>query len=368
MSFKEKCYKNMTGRDLSKAIYEFLKENEIDKKLQNKAEILEGSNADLASEYKMSFNMVMKILDEIVKVFGDELISFEKYASFLKIAFSENGLGKLPTGIDQVTVGDVDRSRSHTVKVIFIVGLNDGEFPSVNNDEGFLNDNDREKLKENGVELAKTTYQALYDDNFNIYKAFSTSEDKLYLSYVSSDSEGMGQKPSTLLLKIKRIFPNLTQKSDIITKEFEISRKAPVFDELLLNIRNFKDGKNIDDIWFEIYKIFDNDTEWAEKLQRAMEGLRFINKPEKIYKENVQKLYGNTLKTSVSKLESYQKCHFSFYLKYGLKLKEKETFKLASLDTGSFMHDVIDTFFEEVENNRIGSKRTRRTGHKKYNR
>lgn len=104
LAFKEKCYKNMTGHDLSKAIYEFLIENNIDKKLNEKANILFEENADLASEYEASFNKVIEILDEIVKVFGDEVLTFEKYCSFLKISFSENKLGKLPASIDQVTV------------------------------------------------------------------------------------------------------------------------------------------------------------------------------------------------------------------------------------------------------------------------
>ena len=85
--------------------------------------------------------------------------------------------------------GDVDRSRSNGVKIVYILGLNDGVFPSVNNNEGFLNDKDRENLKKQNIELAKTTLEALYNDNFNIYKAFTTSEEKLYLSYISADSE-----------------------------------------------------------------------------------------------------------------------------------------------------------------------------------
>ena len=49
-------------------------------------------------------------------------------------------------------MGDVDRSRSHKVKAIFIIGLNDGRFPSVNNDEGFIIDTDREVLKEKNID------------------------------------------------------------------------------------------------------------------------------------------------------------------------------------------------------------------------
>ena len=352
LNFRDKCYTQRTARELSKGIYEFLVENEIDKKLQEKANKMRDYNADLAEEYEDSFHVVIKILDEIVKVFGDEKVSFEKYADFLKISFTENGLGKLPAGFDEVTVGDVDRSRSHTVKAIFIIGLNDGVFPSINNDEGFLNDNDREFLKEMNVELAKTTMEALYNDNFNIYKAFTTAEEKLYMSYISADSDGTGQKPSTILLRLKKIFA-LKEKSDVIHRKMSISRKEAVFDELLLNIRNFKDSNDIDPVWFGVYKVFEADEEWKDKLKIAMEGLNFSNKPEVINKKNIQRLYGKTLKTSVSRLESYRKCPFSFYLKYGLKVKDRDTFKLENLDTGTFMHDVIDTFFDVIESREI---------------
>lgn len=231
-----------------------------------------------------------------------------------------------------------------------------GSFPGVNTNEGFLNDNDREKLKEMDIHIANTTLENLYDDNFNIYKAFSTAEEKLYLSYVSSDSEGNSLKPSTLCLKIKKIFPNLKEESDIISKKAEITVMNAAFSDLLLNIRNFKDGKEIDDIWFGIYKIFEEDKNWNERLKNAVKGLDFSNKPENLNENNIKKLYGDTLKTSVSGLENYKKCAFSFYLTYALKLKEEKTFKLESLDTGSFMHDVIDTFFEEIENNKINLK------------
>ena len=70
--------------------------------------------------------------------------------------------------------------------------------------------------------------------------------------------------------------------------------------------------------------------------------------PEKIKKENLEKLYGNTLNTSISRLEKYRSCPFSYYLQYGLKLKEKEQLKIQSFNTGSFMHETIDEFFEYV--------------------
>ena len=88
-------------------------------------------------------------------VFKDDKITLDKYAQILKVGFKNSSLTKIPGTQDQVIMGDIDRSRSHKVKAIFIIGLNDGVFPSVRKDEGFLNDADREILKQDGIELAK---------------------------------------------------------------------------------------------------------------------------------------------------------------------------------------------------------------------
>ena len=257
---------------------------------------------------------------------------------------------------DEVTVGDVDRSRSHKIKAVFIIGLNDGMFPSINKAEGFLNDDDREKIKQNGVELAKGTIDRIYEDNFNIYKAFTTAEERIFLSYSSSDMEGKSLRPSVLVSRIKKIFEGLKETSDVIYRKSEISTKENTFKELLINLREFRDGNEIDTKWFDVYNLYNESEEWHEKLAYAVKALNYTNTAEKIKKENVEKMYGSTLKTSVSKLEQYSGCPFSYYLKYGLKLNDKETFNVEAVDTGSFMHDVIDNFFGIIEERNINLK------------
>ena len=80
-----------------------------------------------------------------------------------------------------------------------------GVFPSAQKEEGFLNDKERDKLKQAGMELAKGSYENLYEDQFNIYKAFSVAEEEIYISHVSSDKEGKALRPSVLIHKIKKI-------------------------------------------------------------------------------------------------------------------------------------------------------------------
>lgn len=350
IELKNNISKNKTAEQISKELYSFLINNSIFEAIDKKQEYLQTINeVDMANAYEASKKIVINLLDEIVLIFKDEQITFDNYKELLKIGFLNSSLKNIPATLDQVIVGDVDRSRSHKVKAIFIIGLNDGVFPSVNKDEGFLNDEDREILKQNNLEIAKGTKEQLYEDQFNIYKAFTTAEEKLFLSYPSTDRESKALRASIIISKIKKINPNLIETSDLKVKTLDIVSEKETFDELLSNIRLYDDGEVIDDTWFNVYNLYNQSEEWKEKLSEAIKGLKYTNKAEQIKNEYIEKLYGNTLKTSVSRLEQYKKCPFSFYLKYGLNVSEKETGKIQAVDTGSFMHEVIDEFFDTVK-------------------
>lgn len=355
LKFKKQLAGLKTVKEITTGLYEFLVQNNIYEKLEQEIEELKQNNElEIAKQYELSIKILTDLFDEIVLVLGNKNITFDRYAKILKMGFNQSDLGTIPATADQVIVGDVDRSRSHKVKAVFIIGLNDGSFPSIQKDEGFLDDKDRNILKEQGIELAKGTIEQIYDDNFNIYKAFTTAEEKLYLSYASSDAEGKSLRASILINKIKRIFPNIKEQSDVIERKSEVLISKTTFDELLVNLRNFTQGEEIEPIWFDVYNYYQ--ANYKAKLESAIKALQYKNEPEKLKQNKLEKLYGNTLKTSVSRLEQYQACAFSYYLKYGLKLKEKDSFNVEAVDTGNLMHEVIDSFFERLDELNISVK------------
>ena len=338
-----------TAKNITKLLYEFIQNQNIEEKINQKMNELQAiGKIDLMNEYKESYQIILDVLDEIVLIFGEDKVTIDQYQKILKTGLKNSGLGKIPGTADQVILGDVDRSRSHKVDVVFIIGLNDGVFPRVNKDEGFLNDEDREFLKQDGIELAKGTIEQLYEDKFNIYKAFTTAEKQLYLSYSSSDKDGKSLRPSILINQIKKLYPKLQEKSDIIQKNYEIINKTITYQELIENIAKLKKNEDIPKIWYEIYKYYKSQEKWNTILEQDLEGINYTNIPQEIEKQNIDKLYGNNLKTSISKLETYRRCPFSYYLQYGLKLKEKEELKIQTFNTGSLMHETIDQFFEYV--------------------
>lgn len=355
LALKEKINQNKTAENITKSLYEFLQNQKIEEKITVKIkELEENSLLDLANEYIASYKIILDLFDEIILVFGEDKTTIDQYSKILKVGLRNSELGKIPGTQDQVTFGDIDRSRSHKVKTVFIIGLNDGSFPSVSKEEGFLDDADREKLKRDGIELAKGTLDSLYEDNFNIYKAFTTAENNIYLSYTSSDKEGKSLRPSMLIYKVKRLYPNLKEKSDRINKEYEIINEQVTYEELLENIAKLREKETIDEIWYNIYQYYKQKMQYHEKLENDLQGLTYTNLPQNIQKENIDKLYGNTLNTSISRLEKYRSCPFSYYLQYGLKLKEKEELKIHTFDTGSFMHETIDEFFEQAREQGLG--------------
>ena len=220
LDLKEKLKGNMTAEDISKIIYEFYKNQIFDKngQLINKNEKYT-SNSESASlnnqdeEEIEAWNLIIDALAEIANVFKNQKMSFDDYSKILKTAIQSKEIGQIPESQDTVIVGDVNRTKSHKVRAVFIIGANDGVFPSKISSEGFFNDKDREKLKQENFELAKGTVEKMYEENFNIYKALTTAEEKLYLSYSLSDTDSKTLRKSLIISKIKRIFPKIIEET-----------------------------------------------------------------------------------------------------------------------------------------------------------
>ena len=345
LKFKQEVSSNRTVTQITKEIYKFIIDNKINETLDRK--LKEYNNIEVSDEYNTSYKLLVSILEDLCLVFKDEKITFEKYKDLLEVGLNSSELGKIPATQDQVVLGDTERTRSNQLKVVFVIGINDGNFPKANRVEGYLNDKDRSVLTNAGIELAKDSIDSLYEEQFNIYRTLTTPEEMLFFSYSSSDKEGKSIRPSILIKKIKRAFPNLIEESDVVEKRYIKTNEKATFEEALQIYKEYLDGKEIPEEWKELLRYFYRKD--RKRFKRAISGIYYSNVAQDISKENIEKLYGNVLRTSVSRLESYRRCPFSFHMTYGLKLKEKEELKIEAIDTGSFMHEVIDLFFKELD-------------------
>ena len=63
----------------------------------------------------------------------------------------------------------------------------------------------------------------------------------------------------------------------------------------------------------------------------------------------MEALYGKELYGSVSQLESFSTCPFSYFCSYGLNLREREEFALQAADFGTLFHAALQYFSDQVK-------------------
>jgi len=346
--FKESINGKKSAKEITTQLYQFLIDIHVYENIETRMEMITNdekitsNDLEVTNTYIQVWNILMELLDEIVACLGNETMSIDLYKKVLIQGISQHQIGILPTSNDQIMIGDISRTRNSNVKVLFIIGMNDGIFPMPFSSEGFINDSERDILLENGVELAKNTKLLLMEENFNIYKSLTTPSDELYLSYPIANMEGSALRPSMIISQIKNIFPNVDIQSNVLKENNEIYTPNEAFQPLLKNIRNYYDGKEIDSKWKNVYLWYYHHQ--PEKLLKVQSGFDYQNTIEYLDQCHSQKLYGKELYGSVSRLETYANCPFSFYLRYGLKIKDRKVFRLDTPDVGLFLHDIIDAF------------------------
>lgn len=119
LKLKQEIDKEKSAKNISENIYKYLIKNNIEEKINKKINKIK--NEEIKKEYKASLNILIDVLDEIVTFFKDEKITIQKYKEILKIGLKNKEFGKIPQNIDQVILGDIDRTRSHKVKAVFIL-------------------------------------------------------------------------------------------------------------------------------------------------------------------------------------------------------------------------------------------------------
>jgi ATP-dependent helicase/nuclease subunit B len=351
INFYEKAKGRNKSRDICTYLYEFLCDIGVPQSIEKQVdEFREAGEFGLANEYSQIWNMLMEVLDQVVDVIGDERITLSRFHRILEIGIGEYKMGLVPPSVDQVLVGSIERSKGHDISALFVLGVNDGVFPAFTNCEGIFSDRDRETLGKLGLELAQDTRTSAFEEQFLIYSTLTTSKKYLRLSYPIADHEGRTMRPSIVISRIRKVFPNITESSNIAAGSIDrdniemVTVPVPTFNELVSRMRSHAEGIKVNTIWWDVYRWYSNKEFWKDKCDTVMSGLFYTNQVEAIKQENARKIYSRPLYTSVSRLESYIACPFSYFIRYGLKAKERRVFNLSAPDVGTFIHTVIDRF------------------------
>lgn len=336
-------------------LYDFLEQNHVQQKLLNYQQQFE-QEGDLAKarEYAQIYRLVMDLLDQIYGLLGEEEISLQEFADILDAGFGEITVGTIPQNVDRIVVGDMERTRLKQVKVLFFLGVNDGNIPKNASKGGIISDMDREFLIESGTEMAPSPRQQMYIQRLYLYLNMTKPSQRLYLSYAKVNSDGKGIRPSYLIDTVRKLFPQLAVEYPQNRSRIEqIEGRQEGARYLAEELREYADGTLQEEErqdFYLMYRAYEADPEGRDRLTAAA---------FRRYKESglsrivARALYGRQLENSVSRLETYAACACRHFLQYGLSLREREEFGFEVSDMGNVYHAVLENFAGKLaESNR----------------
>lgn len=329
----------------------FLHEFCIELNLQQKIETMvekfrENKEWEYAAEYTQVWNAVMEVLDQMVEISGDDKCSISELKNMMETGFLSGETGIIPTTIDRLAVGDLKRSRAEDIKVLFILGLNDGLIPAGDNSSGLIDVDERDILNESGLNIkGDSTYRSSLE-KYGFYMAAAKPTHKLYLSYSLADIEGLALRPSIYIKKFKKLFPDLKEETGSETDM--VGSPACDFASLVRALRDMGDRGEIDDKWWSLYDWYRDDDGWEKRLNMTVDGLFYSNSAIAIPYDTAGELYGKPLRTGVSRLEKYSMCPFAHMVEYGLKPQKRKEYIIEGPDMGNLFHAAIEMFTQRV--------------------
>lgn len=335
-------------RDYINGLYDFLVQNQVQNKLAAcQRQFEEEGQLSRAREYAQIYRLVMELLDQIYELLGEESISLSEFREILEAGFGEIEVGTIPQNVDRVVVGDMERTRLKQVKVLFFLGVNDGNIPKNASKGGIISDMDREFLRESQLELAPSPRQQMYIQRLYLYLNMTKPSERLYLSYSKVNSAGKSLRPAYLIDTVKKLFPTLTAEYPQLRPALE-QIVTPTEGESYLaeGLRAYAEGvlsAERTQEFFTLYHVYGEETLIGKRTfltEAAFWRYQDTGLPAAV----ARALYGRYLENSVTRLETYSACAYRHFLQYGLSLRERKEFAFENVDMGNVYHAVLEAF------------------------
>ena len=119
-----------TVKEITLAVYEYLVQEKIQEQLAElEQKFQEDGELALAKEYAQIYRIVLELFDKFVELLGEEEIPLKEYCELLDAGLEEAKVGVIPPSLDQVVIGDMERTRIKNIRALFFVGANDTLLP-----------------------------------------------------------------------------------------------------------------------------------------------------------------------------------------------------------------------------------------------
>lgn len=304
------------------ALYAFLEDISVAQRLSAISRKLSADNEDRQAQiFSQLWEILISALEQLYDVLGNTVWDTEAFTRLLKLLLSQYDVGTIPPVLDAVTIGPVSAMRCQEVKHLFVIGALEGALPGYSGAAGILNDQERSLLRALGVPLTGGDMEGLQAEFSEIYGVFCGAREAVSVSCPAG-------QPSFIYKRLCDLAGTENVRSSIIGPALFDKAEAGAFL-----------ARSSDDIAAKKLNIQEYYNE-AVKRREYMFG--------SVERDNIEALYGSSLRLSASQIDKQADCRLHYFLRYGLRVRERKTATVDPAEFGTYVHAVLELTVKEI--------------------
>ena len=308
-----------SASDLSQqvlALYDFLQQIQLEERLDMLAQEMDAAGDNRSAQIlNQLWEILLGALEQLHDVLGKTVWDADTFSRLLQLLLSQYQVGTIPPVLDAVQCGEVSAMRLHQQKHLMILGAQEGNLPSYSGSAGVLTDQERVTLRNLGVPLTGGAMEGIQAEFAEIYGVFCGAMESVTVYH-------SGAQPSFVCRRLAELAGG--------EKEIQPQLGAALSD-------GFEAGAYLAQ-W--------NDSEAAAQLG-VQESFQSVLRSKnytlgKVERQQIDKLYGKQLSLSASQIDRQAECRLSYFLKYGLRAKERKEATVDPAEFGTYVHAVLE--------------------------
>jgi len=319
-----------TAAEQGEALYGFLETISLPETLEQKTTRLRESGREtLAAEYSQIWDILVGALEQAHTILGDTPMDQREFSALIRLTLSGYSVGAIPQTLDRVHLGELDRTRRRGLKCLIALGATDERLPAPSAGRGVFTEDERLRLGQIGLSLSGSAVESVHREEAMIYHAFTAPSERLIISMPKQEEDGRECRESIVFQRICKLLGRTPEPVSSADSRLLINAPGPAFDLGL-------SSRSQDPLAAQARGYFEADPRFLAVSQRI------AGVADALSTSSTGALYGERLRLSASKVESFGACRFRYFMQYGLRAKARRKADLDAPMAGDFMHYVLE--------------------------
>ena len=329
-----------TAAEYCAAVYRLFSECRADAAMRKLcSELTERGRLADADALRQSWDTLAALLDSFAECYGELAPERDEFRETLKKAVNISTVGTAPQMLDQVSFGAADRIRPARPKAAFILGANSGVFPKSITVSGLFGNAERKELIALDIDIPDRGIPAAIDEEFLVYSNICCASEKDYITYCEQSIKGEETQPSEFVDRLARAL----EIKEICEPAALCESNLPETENAAFSYacRRYSEEKCEG---ITLFSALEDIPEMRERLKAVLSAGKLSD--GKLSADTALRLYGADINMSASRLDTFYRCRFRHFCRYGLKISTPQPAEINSGQRGLMVHYVLQHLVE----------------------